>query len=172
MPHFSSASLTLNNVQEEIPFVLEKGICLRISGSHINKEQIEEEMRIWGAYEKAAENARLWVPLLIVSFLFSLMGKSLVLLKQERRLRDDFSLLRSLGHSRFDTALILYSPVFDGDIFGLIIGAAISSYSIYMMNNGTLMGVGALILLPFVISLLIGLFFFLAYYRFQVKPKK
>lgn len=53
MPHFSSASLTLNNVQEEIPFVLEKGICLRISGSHINKEQIEEEMRIWGGLRKS-----------------------------------------------------------------------------------------------------------------------
>lgn len=172
MPRFSSASLTLNNIQEEIPFALKEGIRMRINGPRVNVEQIKEEARIWESLESATENARLWIPLLVVSFLFSLMEKSLVFLKQRRRPRDDFSLLRSLGHSSFDAALILYSPVFVGEAFGLIIGAAISPYSIYMMNNGTLMDVGALILLPFVVSIVMGLVFFLVYYCFQVKTKK
>lgn len=77
MPHFSSASFVLKNIQEEIPFALEKGIRLRINGSHITVEQIKEETRIWGTYERATENARLWVPLLVVSSLFLLMEKAL-----------------------------------------------------------------------------------------------
>lgn len=171
MPRFSSAALTLNNVQDEISFALKEGIRMRINDPRVSVERIKEETRIWGSFERAAENAQLWVPLLVVSLLLSLMEKSLVFLKQKRRPRNDFSLLRSLGHSSFDTALILYSPVLAGDVFGLIIGAAVSPYSIYMMNNGTLMDVGALILLPFVVSIAMGLVFFFAYYCFQTKSR-
>lgn len=75
IPHFNYASLRLNHVQEEVSFVLKNDLEMRLHYGDDTKERIKEEIEIWGAYKNASQNAKLWLPLLIVSFLFSLMEK-------------------------------------------------------------------------------------------------